>query len=220
MPYILRRFDYATTYNTCMYLWPVTFASLPLFNALALAHLPVHAETSPGRNGVETVMMTMTTPANVSIWIGLALVLALSKVAAIPYSITMLLIKRHLPAPAPAPASIGISGPGCGDRTDGSGLGSMYTPGMPGTGPAPWKGTGSGSGRGMGSGRGSALGQSNGLVQLAMCLGRAVGPVVVSTLFTALNGSTWARRWGIGWVWSIVMVCFAVVGARVTRGLR
>ncbi|KAH0826235.1 hypothetical protein J3R83DRAFT_5693 [Lanmaoa asiatica] len=135
MPYIIRRFGYATTYNTCMYIWPTTFASLPLFNALALARRP-----------------------EVGIWIGLPFVLTLSKVAAIPHSITMLLIKRHAP------------------------------------------------------GRGSALGRSNGLYQFTMCLGRADGPVVVNVLFTALNGSTRARRWCVGWEYSVVMVCFAVVG--------
>lgn len=169
MPYILRRFDYATTYNTCMYLWPVAFALFPFLNALA--HPPAHSETVPG-TGSETT-------AKIGIWIGLALVLGLSKVAAIPYSITMLLIKRH-------------------------------APGWSGTGPTTATTTGTGS----------ALGRSNGLVQLAMCLGRAVGPVVVSAVFTTLNGSTWARRWGVGWVWSVVMVCFAVVGARVTKGIR
>ncbi|KAF8551946.1 MFS general substrate transporter [Imleria badia] len=171
LPYILRRFDYATTYNTCMYLWPVTFALLPLFNALA--HPPPHPEMSmsPGAGTATTT--------EIGIWIGLALVLALSKVAAIPYSITMLLIKRHAPARS----------------------GSRPTPTTT-------------------TGTGSALGRSNGLVQLAMCLGRAVGPVVVSALFTALNGSTWARQWGINWMWSVVMVGFAAVGARVTKGIR
>ncbi|KAH0826229.1 major facilitator superfamily domain-containing protein [Lanmaoa asiatica] len=184
MPYILRRFDYATTYNACMYLWPIMFASLPLFNALALArHPPAHSEMSPGT----------TTTAELGLWIGLAFVLTISKVAAIPYSITMLLIKRHAPVAGSAPGSIGVSGTGSGFRS------------------MPMTGT---------SGRGSALGRSNGLVQFAMCLGRAVGPVVVNVLFTALNGSTWARRWGVRWAWSVIMVCFAVVGARVTRGIR
>ncbi|KAG9308880.1 major facilitator superfamily domain-containing protein [Chiua virens] len=183
MPYILRQFDYVATYNTCMYLWPAVFAFLPLFNMLARP--PAESELSPGFGA--------------GVWIGLALVLALSKVATIPYSITVLLIKRHVPNVQSASSSVS---PSYGTR-DGSGLRSS---------PASAPGPGS-----------STLGQSNGLVQFAMCLGRAVGPIVVSTLFTTLNGSStsWARRWGVGpWAWSVVMVCFAMVGARVTKGMR
>lgn len=63
----------------------------------------------------------------------------------------------------------------------------------------------------------SALGRSNGLVQFAMCVGRAMGPIVVSALFTGVNGMEWVRRYDVGWVWSVVMVVGAVAGARVTR---
>lgn len=174
MPYIPRQFYYATTYDACMYLgvWPVTF--LPLFNMLALARPPVDPDISPvlgSGTGVTTAVKT----AEIGIWTGLGLILASSKVAAIPYSITMLPIKRHAPTRST-------------------------------TGPAAAT-----------AGAGSALGRSNGLVQYAMCLRCAVGPVVVSTLFTALNGSTWAKKWGISWAWLVVMVCFAVLGATVTN---
>ena len=56
-------------------------------------------------------------------------------------------------------------------------------------------------------------------MQFAMCVGRAVGPVVVSTLFTGLNGMEWVKRWGVGWVWAVGMVVGAVAGARVTKGI-
>ncbi|KAG8214321.1 major facilitator superfamily domain-containing protein [Butyriboletus roseoflavus] len=212
MPYILRRFDYATIYNTCMYLWPITFAFLPLFNALA----PVQSEISPMiGTGTGMMMTTTATASEAGIWIGLALVLALSKVAAIPYSITMLLIKRH----APGARSVGIR-PGYYTRETDSRCRVVCSSGIPGTGTGTGRVTAAAAAMGLGSGSGSALGRSNGLVQFAMCLGRAVGPVVVSALFTALNGSTWARRWGVGWAWSVVMVAFGVVGARMTRGIR
>lgn len=146
MPYILRRFDYAKTYNACMYVWPIAFGLLPLLNVLVRA--------TPRTAGSTSAL----------VWIGLLALLALSRIGAIPHSLSMLLIKRHAPSP-------------------------------------------------------SALGRSNGLVQFAMCVGRAVGPVVVSTLFTGVNGMEWARRYRVEWVWAVGMVAGAIGGARVTRGI-
>jgi len=56
-------------------------------------------------------------------------------------------------------------------------------------------------------------------VQFAMCVGRAVGPVMVSTLFTGVNGVEWVKRWGLGWLWAVGIVVGAVAGARATRGI-
>ena len=145
MSYILRHFDYAKTYNACMYVWPVAFGLLPFLNVLVRTHPP---------SGSLSAL----------VWTGLLTLLALSKVGAIPHSLSMLLIKRHAPSP-------------------------------------------------------SALGRSNGLVQFAMCVGRTVGPVVVSTLFTGVNGIGWVKQHGVGWVWAVGMVVGGVAGARVTRGI-
>ena len=163
-----------------MYLWPVTFTLLPLLNVLARARPPAHSGTSGGT----------TTPADIGIWIGLALVLGLSKVAQIASSVTVLLVKRHAPTLS-APVSTGSV-----------------------------SGTRNGIGSGTRLGSGSVLGKSNGLVQFAMCLGNTIGPVVVSTLFTVMNGSTWARRWGVGPAWAVIMVGLAVVGARLSDRIR
>ena len=62
----------------------------------------------------------------------------------------------------------------------------------------------------------SSLGRSNGLVQFSMCVGRALGPIVVSTLFTGVNGMEWVRRWGVGWIWAVGMVVGGVAAARVS----
>jgi hypothetical protein len=35
MPYLLRRFDHAKMYNTCMGIWPYVYALLPALNILA-----------------------------------------------------------------------------------------------------------------------------------------------------------------------------------------
>ncbi|KAF8125161.1 major facilitator superfamily domain-containing protein [Boletus edulis] len=201
MPYILRRFDYATTYNTCMYLWPIAFAFLPLLNMLAVTRHHAQSELPHVTRGE----IGTATTAEMGIWIGLALMLALARVAAIPYTVTMLLIKRHAPTHS-TPSSVEITSTGSGFR-------SMSALGPPGSKTGTTTATNA-------RGTGSALGRSNGLVQFAMCLGRSIGPVVVSTLFTALNGSTWARQWGVTWAWSVIMVCVAVVGARLAKGIR
>ncbi|KAF8551949.1 MFS general substrate transporter [Imleria badia] len=153
MPYILRRFDYAKTYNVCMYIWPVAFGLLPFLNVFACAYPPSSSDA-----------VSVSGSSVVIIWTGLLTLLALSKIGAIPHSLSMLLIKRHAPSQ-------------------------------------------------------SSLGRSNGLVQFAMCVGRALGPIAVSTLFTGVNGMEWVRRWGVGWVWAVGMVVGAVAGARATRGI-
>lgn len=155
MPYILRRFDYANTYNACMYIWPVVFGLLPLLNIIARAH---------PSSSANPVSVSAPGPPSALIWTGLLTLLALSKIGAIPHSLSMLLIKRHAPSPG-------------------------------------------------------ALGRSNGLVQFSMCIGRTVGPVVVSTLFTGVNGMGRVRQFGLGWVWAVGMVGGAIAGARVTRGI-
>ncbi|KAN0074592.1 Major facilitator superfamily domain containing protein [Tylopilus felleus] len=152
MPYILRRFDYAKTYTACMYIWPIAFGSLPFLNLIARAYPPSNSNAVLGATS------------SVLIWTGLLMLLALSKIGAIPYILSMLLTKRHAPS--------------------------------------------------------SSLGRSNGLVQFAMCVGRALGPIVVSTLFTGVNGIEWFRRWRVGWVWVVGMVLVALAGARVSRGIR
>ncbi|KAH0826225.1 major facilitator superfamily domain-containing protein [Lanmaoa asiatica] len=83
MPYILRRFNYAKTYNACMYIWPVAFGLLPFLNIFARS-------------------------ASALVWMGLLTLLALSKVGAIPHSLSMLLIKRHAPSPSALGRSNGL----------------------------------------------------------------------------------------------------------------
>ncbi|KAF8551945.1 MFS general substrate transporter [Imleria badia] len=123
MPYILRRFDYAKTYNVCMYIWPVVFGLLPFLNVLARTHPPTSSNTA----------------SSALVWTGLLTLFAVSKIGAIPHSLSMLLIKRYAPSQ-------------------------------------------------------SSLGRSNGLVQFSKCVGRALGPIVASTLFTGVNGMEWVRE--------------------------
>lgn len=73
MSYLLRTFDCAKMYNFCMGLWPFTFIALPILNIIA--RNGIHEET-----GQQDVYTTAT------LWIGIAIVLALSRVGALGFS--------------------------------------------------------------------------------------------------------------------------------------
>ncbi|GJE90858.1 MFS general substrate transporter [Phanerochaete sordida] len=95
MPYLLRRFDHAKMYNTCVGIFPWVFLLLPLLNLVARRGAVL------GADGVESV-----TPATkAALWAGIALLLALARSAALAFSVNMILIKNS----APDPASLGVT---------------------------------------------------------------------------------------------------------------
>ena len=192
MPYILRRFDYAKTYTVCMYIWPVVLG-LPFLNVLARVGDPALCRTPfpfmdivRGRHAHHSFLFppvsyhvdwsitfshrrrvprarghlptNSNTTSSALVWRGLLTIFAISKIGAIPHSLSMPLIKRHAPSQ-------------------------------------------------------SLLGWSNGLVQFSTCVGRALGPILVSTLFTGVNGMEWVRRWGVAWICAVGMVVGGVAAA-------
>ncbi|KAG2062688.1 MFS general substrate transporter, partial [Suillus decipiens] len=134
MSYLLRTFDSAKMYNFCMALWPYTFLVLPILNLLARAGL----DETTGELGTTTITL---------LWVGIAFVLMLSKVASLAYSLSMLLTKENAPNAA-------------------------------------------------------SLGQSNGIVQFAMCFARSFAPFVVSALFAI------SMEYNLlcGYLWLAIMV--------------
>ncbi|KAH7929785.1 MFS general substrate transporter [Leucogyrophana mollusca] len=90
MSYLLRTFDCAKMYNFCMGLWPYTFALLPVLNLIARSGL----DETTGELNATTISL---------LWIGIAVVLGISKVGALAYSLSMILIKEN----APNSASLG-----------------------------------------------------------------------------------------------------------------
>ncbi|EKM55532.1 uncharacterized protein PHACADRAFT_256226 [Phanerochaete carnosa HHB-10118-sp] len=95
MPYLLRRFDHAKMYNTCVAIFPWVFSLLPLLNLIARRGVIV------GEDGAESV-----TPATKALlWVGIGILLALARSAALAFSVNMILIKHS----APDPASLGVT---------------------------------------------------------------------------------------------------------------
>jgi len=90
LPTLLRTFEITRLYTFCMSLWPLTFAALPFLNLLARSSL----DTATGLIDAET---------QVKIWIGIALILGMSRVGCLAYSVSMILVKEH----APSPSSLG-----------------------------------------------------------------------------------------------------------------
>ncbi|KAG6832687.1 hypothetical protein H0H92_012259 [Tricholoma furcatifolium] len=89
MPTLLRTFKITNFYTFCMAIWPLTFAALPFLNLLARKEL------------AGSVLGSF--QAGKQIWSGVALVLGLSRVASLAYSISMIMVKEH----APNPSSLG-----------------------------------------------------------------------------------------------------------------
>jgi hypothetical protein len=127
MSYLLRTFDCAKMYNFCMGLWPFTYIALPILNAIACS-------------GIDEETGQLDAYTTATLWTGIAIVLALSRVGTIAYSsvafrcifdtvadwnrLSMILTKENAPSPA-------------------------------------------------------SLGQSNGIIQFAMCLARSFAPFLV-----------------------------------------
>ncbi|KAF9567594.1 MFS general substrate transporter [Agrocybe pediades] len=85
MPTILRRVDHASMYHFCMKLWPIAILLMPLLNVIA-------------RRGEEHVgMQNLSFSANLLLWTSIALILGLARIAHLPYTINVLLVKRYVP---------------------------------------------------------------------------------------------------------------------------
>lgn len=145
MSYLLRTFDSAKMYNFCMSLWPYTFLALPILNLIARAGL----DEITGELGTATVAL---------LWVGIAFVLMLSKVASLGYSLSMILTKENAPNAA-------------------------------------------------------SLGQSNGIIQFAMCFARSFAPFLVSALFAS---SVEYNLLG-GHLWVAIMVTVSFLGTTISR---
>ena len=71
MPFLLRRFDHARTYNFCMSLWPFCFVLLPGLNILARMGA-VDGELAPATQAF--------------VWLGIGVILFISRCAALAFS--------------------------------------------------------------------------------------------------------------------------------------
>jgi len=145
MSYLLRTFDCAKMYNFCMGLWPFTYIALPILNAIACS-------------GIDEETGQLDAYTTATLWTGIAIVLALSRVGTIAYSLSMILTKENAPSPA-------------------------------------------------------SLGQSNGIIQFAMCLARSFAPFLVSSLFALSIDNNLLG----GNLWVVIMASVAYFGTTISR---
>ncbi|KZT20575.1 hypothetical protein NEOLEDRAFT_837756 [Neolentinus lepideus HHB14362 ss-1] len=81
MPLLLRRFDHLRVFAVCTLVWPLTFALMPALNAVARQRQ------------------------SALLWAGIRLVLVMSRVGTMVFSIVMILVRET----APGPASLGTT---------------------------------------------------------------------------------------------------------------
>ncbi|KAF9262152.1 MFS general substrate transporter [Marasmius fiardii PR-910] len=143
LPALLRRFNHAKIYYACVNVWPVVFLALPVLHIVAgWGYESLAGETrSPEYEAL--------------LWIGIASVLATSKVGIWPYLVNMLLVKNYTPT--------------------------------------------------------SVIGSANGLLQLFICISRAFGPIITSTMFSL----SVSRQLLFGYMWAVFLSIFAVAGTLV-----
>ncbi|KAF8591070.1 MFS general substrate transporter [Ramaria rubella] len=96
MPWLLRTFDLDVMYRVCMGLFPCAFVSLPLLNLLA--RMGVDAE---GAVTVEWVRGAL--------WVGIIATLAMSRIAVLAFSLSMILIKNASPSPEALGSTNGLA---------------------------------------------------------------------------------------------------------------
>ncbi|KAJ6608577.1 major facilitator superfamily domain-containing protein [Mycena sp. CBHHK59/15] len=95
MPTLLRNFNAAKMYNFCMRCWPVTFVLTPFLNFIV-------------RNGYDEDSGLVDPTTNALLWIGVAVVLMCSRIAALAYATNMILIRNHAPSPSSLGATNGL----------------------------------------------------------------------------------------------------------------
>jgi len=94
-PTLLRTFNHAKMYNFCMAIWPFSFMGLPILNLIA-------------RNGFDENTGKISEQQLAVLWIGIGIVLALSRIGILAYSLSLLLVKAQSPTPEALGASNGL----------------------------------------------------------------------------------------------------------------
>ncbi|KAL6309000.1 MFS general substrate transporter [Sparassis latifolia] len=96
MPYLLRKVEHAKMYNFCMALWPYCYVLLPGLNLLA-------------RGGIDEATGQILPASRAFIWMGIAGLLSIAKVAGLAFSISMILVKDAAPDPDSLGATNGLA---------------------------------------------------------------------------------------------------------------
>ncbi|KAF8529849.1 major facilitator superfamily domain-containing protein [Gautieria morchelliformis] len=96
MPWILRTFDLDVTYRFCMGLFPFAFVSLPMLNLLA-------------RMGADSEGNVTAQWVRCALWVGIAATLAMSRTAALGFSLSLILLKNASPSPEALGSTNGLA---------------------------------------------------------------------------------------------------------------
>ncbi|KAI0053845.1 MFS general substrate transporter [Auriscalpium vulgare] len=103
-PVLLRRCDHVRLYNACMSVWLYCFALLPLINVVACTGFAPDAENA----GVARTLAQAEVHVQALVWMGLAVILAISKFACLAYAISMILVKESAPSAESLGATNGL----------------------------------------------------------------------------------------------------------------
>ncbi|KAE9406760.1 MFS general substrate transporter [Gymnopus androsaceus JB14] len=87
MPILLRRYEAAKIYNMSIAAWPITFLIFPTLNMIA-------------RFGLDENTGQLSTYSNALLWVGIVIVLTLSRIGCIAFSASMILIRNNVPKPS------------------------------------------------------------------------------------------------------------------------
>ncbi|KAJ3565839.1 hypothetical protein NP233_g7383 [Leucocoprinus birnbaumii] len=81
-PSLLRRFSITGLYNVFMFLWPITFAAMPI----------LHFTIAPGGEAPGPKRLAL-------VWTEIVFLMVLSRLGCLAYSVSLILCKEHSPAP-------------------------------------------------------------------------------------------------------------------------
>ncbi|TFY82285.1 hypothetical protein EWM64_g1724 [Hericium alpestre] len=114
-PILLAKFDHIRSYNWTMALWPYCFALIPTLNILARMGFP---ETQEGiLSSIPLSLDMVSASSRAMVWCGIAALLAVSRVACLAYSLSMILVKDNAPSPSALGTTNGlIQAAMCGTR--------------------------------------------------------------------------------------------------------
>ncbi|KZP26906.1 MFS general substrate transporter [Athelia psychrophila] len=95
VPYLIRTFNHAKIYNLCFWVFPFTFPLLAVLNLIA-------------RAGYDRTTGELSSQASAAIWVGIAIVMAMARIANLAYSFNIIIIKENCPNSASLGMSNGI----------------------------------------------------------------------------------------------------------------
>ncbi|GJJ08256.1 hypothetical protein Clacol_002466 [Clathrus columnatus] len=96
MPWLLRTFNLDNMYRRCLSLFPLAFAGLPLLNYIA-------------RMGVDESGTVVVPWVKTATWAGTVLILAMSRVAVLAFSFSLMLLKDAAPSPEALGSTNGLA---------------------------------------------------------------------------------------------------------------